>query len=74
MEQEAAWLAPLIGEPSTHIFICGLKGMEEGVDAALAAIAGLAGRDWATLKAEMRESGRYRVRPVRPGRESRRDP
>jgi benzoyl-CoA 2,3-dioxygenase component A len=61
MTSETAWIAPLIGEPITHIFICGLNGMEEGVDAALAAIAGLAGHDWATLKAEMRESGRYHV-------------
>ena len=61
MIREASWLAPLIGEPSTHIFICGLKGMEAGVDAALDTIAALAGRDWAALKAEMRESGRYHV-------------
>ena len=58
MLAEAAALAPLIADPATHIFICGLKGMEDGVDAALADIAG---SDWARLRTEMREQGRYHV-------------
>jgi benzoyl-CoA 2,3-dioxygenase component A len=61
MRAEARTLAPLIGAPATHIFICGLKGMEAGVDAALAEIASAHGLDWASLKPTMRSEGRYHV-------------
>ena len=54
-------MARVLGEPTTHIFICGLKGMETGVDAALADICRQAGREWAVLKPDMRASGRYHV-------------
>ena len=54
-------LLPLLAAPATHIFICGLKGMEEGVDAALAEIATGAGLDWGALKPLMRGEGRYHV-------------
>ena len=47
--------------PSTHIYICGLKGMESGVDEAFADVCRHAGLDWAALKPEMRASGRYHV-------------
>ena len=45
----------------TYIYICGLKGMEAGVDAALADICSGADLDWARLKPEMRTNGRYHV-------------
>ena len=48
-------------DPATHIFICGLKGMEAGVEAAMADIARSHGADWAKLKPEMRSGGRYHV-------------
>jgi benzoyl-CoA 2,3-epoxidase subunit A len=54
-------VARVLGEPTTHIFICGLKGMETGVDEALADICRQTGREWAALKPEMRASGRYHV-------------
>ena len=38
----------------THIYICGLKGMEAGVEEALADICRKHGLDWAALKPEMR--------------------
>lgn len=50
-------LAEMLGDEKTHIYICGLRGMEEGVEAALTQIA----RDWANLRDEMREAGRYHV-------------
>jgi benzoyl-CoA 2,3-dioxygenase component A len=61
MRAEAATLAPLLAQASTHIFICGLKGMESGVEEALADICRQNGRDWKTLKPEMRAAGRYHV-------------
>ncbi len=61
MRANALGLAPLLADATTHVFICGLKGMEEGVDAALAEIASGAGIDWAALKPRMRGEGRYHV-------------
>lgn len=58
--QEEA-VATLLPQANTHIFICGLKGMESGVDEAFADICRHAGIDWAALKPEMRASGRYHV-------------
>ncbi len=61
MRVEAARVAELMRSSATHIFICGLKGMESGVDAALAEIASACGLDWASLKPHMRAEGRYHV-------------
>ncbi len=51
----------LLREPATHVYICGLKGMESGVDEAFADVCRHAATDWAALKSEMRASGRYHV-------------
>jgi benzoyl-CoA 2,3-dioxygenase component A len=61
MRREEALLASFIDSPSTHIYICGLKGMEQGVDAALDDICRGAAIKWAELRASMRQSGRYHV-------------
>jgi benzoyl-CoA 2,3-dioxygenase component A len=45
----------------TYLYICGLKGMETGVMAALAEICSQHGLDWAALQAEMVASGRFHV-------------
>jgi len=58
---EAAQIAALLGQGTTHVYICGLKGMETGVDEAFADVCRGAALNWATLKAEMRDSGRYHV-------------
>jgi len=61
MRREAALLAPLLASPQTHIYICGLKGMETGVDEALADLCRGAGRDWGAMKPLLRAEGRYHV-------------
>jgi benzoyl-CoA 2,3-dioxygenase component A len=61
MRGQALELGPLLASPLTHIFICGLKGMEAGVDAAFAEIAAAHGMDWSSLKPVMRGQGRYHV-------------
>ncbi|MDX2156346.1 MAG: benzoyl-CoA 2,3-epoxidase subunit BoxA [Hyphomicrobiaceae bacterium] len=61
MRAEAATVGALIGDRNTHIFICGLKGMEAGVEEALADIARKHDLDWAGMKAAMRTEGRYHV-------------
>ncbi len=54
-------IAPLLRDPATHIYICGLKAMERGVDDAFAEIARNAGLMWKDLRDTMREDGRYHV-------------
>ena len=51
----------LLGGDKAHVFICGLKSMEAGVDAACAGICANAGLDWAALKPQMRAEGRYHI-------------
>ena len=61
IRSEAAVISALLKDANTHIYICGLKGMETGVDEAFADVCRGASTDWAALKAAMRETGRYHV-------------
>ena len=61
IRKENAAVAALLASPATHIFICGLKGMETGVEEALSDVCRKHGLDWAAMKPGMRESGRYHV-------------
>jgi len=56
-----AEVARLLRDPETYVFICGLKGMEAGVDAAFADVCRSEGLDWATLLPELRATARYHV-------------
>jgi len=58
-EQEA--VADLLRDPQTYIYICGLRGMEEGVEQALTSISESMGAQWVALRDVMREEGRYHV-------------
>jgi len=59
VEQDA--VAELLADPQTHIYICGLRGMEEGVEKAFVNIAESIGQPWHTLRDNMRNEGRYHV-------------
>ncbi|MBZ0124021.1 MAG: benzoyl-CoA oxygenase, partial [Roseovarius sp.] len=61
MLAERASVAAMLNDARTHVYICGLKGMEEGVDAAFTEIAGDAGLDWTATRDAMRDEGRYHV-------------
>ena len=61
MAAEAEAVAALLEDPNTYIYICGLRGMEEGVETALAGIASAIGQTWSDLRDRMREEGRYHV-------------
>jgi benzoyl-CoA 2,3-epoxidase subunit A len=61
LRDEGTKIGHLLGDPQTHIYICGLKGMESGVDEAFADVCRQAAIDWAAVKPSMRESGRYHV-------------
>ena len=58
-EQEV--VAELLADPNTHIYICGLRGMEEGVERSLNSIAESMGEQWIAIRDAMREEGRYHV-------------
>ena len=61
MRERAGELAALLRSAKTHVYVCGLRTMEIGVDESFAAICSEAGLDWAALRADMRASGRYHV-------------
>jgi benzoyl-CoA 2,3-dioxygenase component A len=54
-------LAELLADPKTHIYICGLRGMEAGVEKAFTSIAEGIGEQWTALRDGMRQDGRYHV-------------
>ncbi|MDF5721825.1 MAG: phycobilisome linker polypeptide [Rhizonema sp. PD37] len=59
--EHADELWKLIKEEKTHTYICGLRGMEEGIDAALSAAASKDGVTWADYQKEIRKAGRWHV-------------
>jgi benzoyl-CoA 2,3-dioxygenase component A len=54
-------LTQLLKSEHTHVFICGLKDMETGVESAFDTICGNKGMNWDTIKGAMRKAGRYHV-------------
>ncbi|MGZ9103682.1 MAG: benzoyl-CoA 2,3-epoxidase subunit BoxA [Rhodoplanes sp.] len=61
MREKAEELTGLLRSAKTHVYVCGLRTMEIGVDESFEIICAGAGLDWAALRAEMRASGRYHV-------------
>jgi len=61
MHGRAADLAPLLKDPNTYIYVCGLKSMEEGVVLALREVANDAGIPWDTLGATLKREGRLHL-------------
>ncbi len=59
--QDADGIAPMLCDQNTHIYVCGLRAMEPGVDEAFAEIAQGAGLDWSALRDTMQAEGRYHV-------------
>jgi benzoyl-CoA 2,3-dioxygenase component A len=51
----------LLRRPTTHVYVCGLKGLEDGVDAALAEVCRRAGMRWDDVRAGLRDQGRMHV-------------
>ena len=60
MRQAGAAVAELL-KGDTYVYICGLKGMEEGVMDAMADICNAHGVDWAALHPRMVKEGRFQV-------------
>ena len=61
MRSRAADLAALMRRDTTHVYVCGLRGMEAGVEASFHDICAQHGLDWSSVRARMRDEGRYHV-------------
>jgi ferredoxin--NADP+ reductase len=59
--EHANELWELMQKENTHTYICGLKGMEGGIDEALTAAAGAQGVDWSQYQKEMKKAHRWHV-------------
>lgn len=58
-QKEEIW--PLILEGNFAIYICGLKGMEEGIEKIFDQWAAESGKSWATMREEFKAEGRYNI-------------
>ncbi|MEN9235643.1 MAG: phycobilisome linker polypeptide [Gloeomargarita sp. GMQP_bins_25] len=59
--EHAEELWELLQQPKTHVYLCGLRGMEDGIDAAFAATAAKHGVDWGEYQKELKKQGRWHV-------------
>ena len=58
IRERAPDMASLLADDNTYIYVCGLKGMEDGV---LDALRQVAGPGWDALQARMRDEGRLHL-------------
>ena len=61
VDEHADELFELMQKDNTHTYICGLKGMEDGIDEALSAAAERQGMDWADFQKSMKKAHRWHV-------------
>jgi len=61
MRERAADLGPLLADPDTYFYVCGLKSMEEGVLAALRDVAQHAGLNWVKLAPMLQREARLHL-------------
>ncbi|MBD1872100.1 ferredoxin-NADP reductase [Nodosilinea sp. FACHB-131] len=59
--EHAAELWELMQKPNTHTYMCGLKGMEDGIDSAMAAEASKHNVDWVEFRKQMKKEHRWHV-------------
>ena len=61
IRERAEDVTKLLADDDSYVYICGLKGMEQGVDAAFREVCRNGGLDWDDLLIRLRENGRYHV-------------
>ncbi len=61
MRARAADLASLLRRETTHIYVCGLRGMEAGVEASFADICRQHSLSWEECRERLRDAGRFHV-------------
>ncbi len=59
--EHAEELWSLIQKENTHTYICGLKGMEGGIDEALSAAAAKEGVNWTDYQKQLKKAGHWHV-------------
>ena len=59
--EHADELFSLIEDPKTHVYMCGLRGMEPGIDEAMTTAAAAKGIDWAELRPQLKKADRWHV-------------
>ncbi|MDJ0733409.1 MAG: phycobilisome linker polypeptide [Nostocaceae cyanobacterium] len=59
--EHADELWQLIKQEKTHTYICGLRGMEDGIDAALSAAAAKEDITWSDYQKQLKKAGRWHV-------------
>jgi ferredoxin--NADP+ reductase len=50
-----------IENPKTHVYMCGLRGMEPGIDEAMTAAAAAKSLDWSELRPQLKKAERWHV-------------
>ncbi|MDJ1182737.1 ferredoxin--NADP reductase [Roseofilum casamattae] len=61
IQENADELWKLIQQPKTHTYICGLKGMEGGIDEGMYSAASKFDVDWPTYQKELKKAHRWHV-------------
>ena len=51
----------MIENPKTYVYLCGLRGMEPGIDEAMTAAAEARGMDWAEMRPQLKKAHRWNV-------------
>lgn len=51
----------LLQSPKTHAYMCGLKGMEDGIDDAISGAAAKNGTDWSVYQKQLKKEHRWHV-------------
>jgi ferredoxin--NADP+ reductase len=59
--ENAARLWQMVQSDNTYVYICGLKGMEDGIDEAMAAEASKAGVEWSEYRRTLKKAHRWNV-------------
>lgn len=59
--EHAEEIFALIEDPRTHVYMCGLRGMEPGIDEAMTAAAAAKGLDWSELRPQLKKAERWHV-------------
>ena len=59
--EHAEEIFAMIEDPKTHVYMCGLRGMEPGIDEAMTAAAAAKGIDWSELRPQLKKADRWHV-------------
>jgi len=51
----------MIEDPKTHVYMCGLRGMEPGIDEAMSKAAEAKGLNWSELRPQLKKADRWHV-------------